>query len=74
MPLLGREGWEIKFCLKCGYAIEKSAITEKITHCPVCNKKGVESKLVDRFVVHYPENKVIAPLAERSSKNAAREG
>jgi hypothetical protein len=63
-PLDGEKGWEILFCEKCGYAIDKSRVTRTWTVCPLCLRKGKESQLVDRYVVHYPENKVLKPKAD----------
>jgi len=62
---LSKEGWEIKFCLKCGYAVERCEFTRHFSVCPLCAKNGTQSKLQDRFVTHVPENKVVAPLAEK---------
>jgi len=55
------QGWEVSFCTECGFAIEKSWPTRKVTSCPLCRRRGKEVKLVDRFVVHRPENKVLVP-------------
>ncbi|MBA7679355.1 hypothetical protein ES703_87647 [subsurface metagenome] len=64
MPFNAEQGWEIRFCEKCGYAIEKAEATRYIEICPVCHRKGDEVTLVDRFVVHKPVNKVVTPLPE----------
>jgi len=61
---LDKEGYEIKFCLKCGYAIERCERTKDFIICPLCRRKDIQSVLVDRFVSHVPENKVLAPLRE----------
>jgi len=62
-PLDGEKGWEILFCLDCGYAVEKCQLTRTWILCPLCLRKGEEVELVDRFVVHVPENKVLKPKA-----------
>jgi len=62
---LNKEGWEIKLCLKCGYALEKCELTKHFSACPLCQRENIRSILVDRFVTHVPENKVLTPLAER---------
>ena len=62
-PLDGKKGWEIRFCLECGYAIEKCTLTRYFNYCPLCQKRrNIQVRLVDRFVVHVPENKVLIPL------------
>jgi hypothetical protein len=63
--LSATEGWEIAFCPQCGYAVEKCRWTQFFTTCPLCLKQDKEVKLVDRFVVHFPENKVMRPLDEQ---------
>lgn len=60
---LDKEGWEIKLCLKCGYALERCELTKRFNACPLCQRKNIKSTLVDRFVTHVPENKVFTPLA-----------
>lgn len=62
---LNKEGWEIKLCLKCGYALERCEITKHFTACPLCRRKNIKSMLLDRFVTHVPENKVLIPLIEK---------
>jgi len=62
---LDKEGWEIKFCLKCGYALERCELTKHFSACPLCLRKDIQSTLVERFVTHVPKNKVLTPLAER---------
>lgn len=56
------EGWEAKFCPGCGYAIPACKQTKDLHRCPLCQEEGKEIKLVDLYVVHQPENKVIWPL------------
>jgi hypothetical protein len=63
-PLDGWKGWEILFCPVCKYAVEKCRVTQNWQYCPYCERKGRESRLVDRFVVHYPESKVLKPKAD----------
>lgn len=63
MKLNKERGWEAKFCPVDGYAIEKCNLTKYITSCPVCQRDGRQTRLVDRFVVHVPENKILSPLA-----------
>lgn len=67
MPLSGIEGWEIKRCLRkgCGYAIENCMLTRNFIYCPLCLRKGIESRLVDRYIILYPEYREIVPLAEK---------
>lgn len=62
MPLDPEQGWEIFFCQKCGYAVEKCKLTKNFDYCPLCERRGQQTKLVDRFVIHIPENKVLSPL------------
>lgn len=57
------QGWEVRFCQNCGFAIEKSQATQSVASCPLCRQRRREVKLVDRFVVHRPVNKVSAPRA-----------
>ena len=57
------QGWEILFCEKCGYAVEKCRVTRNFTYCLICGRRGQQVSLVDRFVVHIPENKVLKPKA-----------
>jgi len=63
-PLDKERGWEIKFCLECGYSIEKAEVTRDIEICPLCQRKGNEVTLVDRFVVQSPVNKFLTPNLE----------
>lgn len=66
MPLNPYKGWEVLLCPECAYAIEKCKVTRYIIYCPYCERKGREVKLVDRFVVHYPVNKVVKPMVGRT--------
>lgn len=65
MPLDPEKGWEILFCPNCGYAVEKCRVTRNFIDCPLCERKGQQVRLEDRFVVHIPENKVLKPLSGR---------
>ena len=61
----GERGWEILYCEYCGYAIDKSGPAINWKLCPLCVVKGRgEHKLVDRYVVHRPENKILKPHAK----------
>ena len=64
-PLDPEKGWEILLCQKCGYAVEKCRLTRYFLFCPICRRQGRQVRLVDRYVVHVPENKILAPLKER---------
>jgi hypothetical protein len=64
-PLDGERGWEILFCQTCGYAIEKCQLIATWRFCPLCEKKGLKVPLVDRYVVNYPECRVLKPKDER---------
>lgn len=66
MKLSKERGWEVKFCPVDGYAVEKCQVARYFTNCPVCQRDGRQTRLVDRFVVHVPENKVLTPLSGRS--------
>ena len=61
MKHLDASGYETLFCEACGYAVPKYKLTKDWEECPACFKKGKHSKLSDRLVVHYPENKVLKP-------------
>lgn len=54
-------GWEVLWCPECGYALEKCRLTRNFVLCPICARKGKRVKLEERYVVHYPENKVLKP-------------
>ncbi|GAI02806.1 unnamed protein product [marine sediment metagenome] len=54
-------GWEILWCPKCAYAIEKCHLTKNFAFCPICAKKGKEVRLEDRYVA---EDKFLKPRSE----------
>jgi len=68
MSHLNASGYEVLFCGACGYAVPKSKLTEGWADCPACMKKGKKSPLSARFVVHYPENKVLKPRLRDAEK------
>ena len=74
MPFNPEEGWEILYCPKCSYSIENSWMTRNFKICPLCQRRGDEVGLVDRFVIHCPENKVITPLAGRNNRTGFEVG
>jgi len=61
MRRLSTDGWEVAFCPRCGYAVEKCYITRLFTICPVCLRRGKTVSLVDRFIIHNPDYKVLRP-------------
>ena len=64
MKLDKERGFEVKFCPQCSYAIERCDLTRYFIYCPLCQRNNIETRLVDRFVVHVPENKVLAPTGK----------
>ncbi len=59
------KGWEVLFCIKCGYAIDKCEHTVTWDYCPLCTRKGQQSKLEVRYVRHAPVNEIRKVSSQR---------